>query len=150
VGCTPSGPVPQTSEPSASSAPSAAKALTIPTLEVVDAADLPQTEELDGTRPKPGSYQALLTGDMIESVEWAQVVHTGEMQLSVSFDQTGTAIWRDWTSEHTGERVAVLIEGRIICSPTVAAPIPDGQLLVSGSNLKRPLTEEVGSAVVSQ
>lgn len=148
VGCSPPAAAPPVSEPPESSAVATAEALAIPTLEVVDATGLPPTEELDGTRPEPGSYRPFLTGEMVEAAEWMQNPDTGEMAIDVLFDKDGTTIWRDWTRAHTGARVAILIDGRVISSPTVAAPVSDGHLLIGGDNLERPLMDEIGSAVV--
>ncbi|PIR61031.1 MAG: hypothetical protein COU68_01540, partial [Candidatus Pacebacteria bacterium CG10_big_fil_rev_8_21_14_0_10_45_6] len=73
-----------------------------------------------------------LTGAQLKraTVQFDQT--TGEPQVGLQFDEEGSRLFADVTSEHTGERLAIVLDGSIVMAPNLNEPIFGGQAQISG------------------
>jgi len=55
--------------------------------------------------------------------------------LSIQLDSTGTEAWRLATSQYVGSKIGFVVNGALLCAPTVAAEIPFGRFEVVGYSL---------------
>ena len=58
--------------------------------------------------------------------------NTGEPQVGIQFDEAGSRLFADVTREHTGERLAIILDGTIVMAPNLSEPILGGQAQISG------------------
>jgi preprotein translocase subunit SecD len=62
----------------------------------------------------------------IDGVTHQSIVH-------ISFDDDGTKRFAEMTSEHIGERIAIVLDGAIISAPVINEPILGGEVQISGN-----------------
>jgi preprotein translocase subunit SecD len=73
-----------------------------------------------------------LTGKQLQrsSVQYDQ--QTGEPVVSLEFDQEGTQLFSTITKEHTGEVLAIFLDGFPVSLPRINDPILDGRAIITG------------------
>ena len=69
----------------------------------------------------------------------------GDWVVVVELTPEGTAAFRTATEAALGSRIAVIVDGRIVSSPVVAAPITSGDVVVTGG-----LTEREARSLASE
>ncbi|MCX7359912.1 MAG: hypothetical protein NT015_17455 [Alphaproteobacteria bacterium] len=87
---------------------------------------------LQGTNPEVVVRRPALVGH-IEHANPSTDAHTGEFVVSFQFDAQGAQTFCQITREHTGERFAVLLDGRVITAPTINERICGGSGQISGN-----------------
>jgi protein-export membrane protein SecD len=73
-----------------------------------------------------------LTGKQLKRAEVAQDQRTGDVQVSLSFDDAGTKLFADITGRNVKKPVAVFLDGEIISAPVVNEAITTGSAVVTG------------------
>lgn len=75
-----------------------------------------------------------LTGKNLKSAT-VQFKNQGlsEPEVSLKFDDEGTALFAEITKKNIGKRVAIYLDGEILTAPTVQSEILNGEAVVSGS-----------------
>jgi len=92
-----------------------------------------QTTPTPAPTPVPGTvYHTIMTGADLES---AQVGRDAANQPSVDFllSENGAKIFADYTTNHTGWYLAIVLDKVVISCPTVSEPILGGYGSISGS-----------------
>jgi protein-export membrane protein SecD len=56
-----------------------------------------------------------------------------EAIVSLEFDEEGTALFADITTEHVGEILAIFLDGQIISDPVIQSTITDGKAIITGN-----------------
>jgi hypothetical protein len=56
----------------------------------------------------------------------------GVTAVELRFTPHGATAFGAWTAANVGERLAIVIDGRVVSAPIVQAPIPDGSVLITG------------------
>lgn len=73
--------------------------------------------------------KAEVTGEMLKN---AQVqVHDNEPYVSLSFDAQGTQRFGETTTQNTGKRMAILLDGTVTKAPVIREPILGGQAQIT-------------------
>jgi SecD/SecF fusion protein len=57
----------------------------------------------------------------------------GHPQIEITFSDAGRKRFAEITREKVGQRLAIIIDGRLYCAPIIRAEIPDGKAEISGS-----------------
>ncbi len=84
--------------------------------------------------PLPTIYNALMTGaDLIESSIAVSRDSLGNYQINFSLNPEGSQIFKEFTTNHVGEFLAIVLDGTIISNPTIDGPIPSGSGVIQGS-----------------
>lgn len=78
-------------------------------------------------------YNTIMTGIDLKTVRVGQNPNTGEYEISFELSSEGAKIFRDFTSEHVGDTLAIVLDKRVISAPVINQPITDGQGVISGS-----------------
>lgn len=127
---------PTTPKPSGtSSSVGTTQAASIPGFDVVDPGSLPGAADGTGdvpvgTRLKPGTYTVVVRGVDVDQVNLSPKSATpGEIWLS--YDATGTAALRAWTTEHRYQQMLLVLNGRVLSEPRAFEPITDGRVAMS-------------------
>ena len=104
-------------------------------------ADIPEGTEIryhsdDGTALANSWYvvqsPVLLSGDRIKNARETQGNTSFEIVVSMSFDSQGTRQFGQLTSNHVGELLAILLDGKIQSAPRINEPILGGNAQISG------------------
>ncbi len=89
------------------------------------------TEESDGWYVLKD--QVLLTGDRIADA-YPDTGATGfERVVALRLDRDGRRKFAEVTTDHVGENLAILLDGRVQSAPTIREPIPSGSAQISGN-----------------
>ncbi len=103
--------------------------------------DIPEGAEIryhndDGTALANSWYvvqsPVLLSGDRIRSARETQGNTSFEIVVSMSFDSQGSRKFGELTSNHVGELLAILLDGKIQSAPRINEPILGGNAQISG------------------
>jgi preprotein translocase subunit SecD len=85
--------------------------------------------------------EPFLTGDDVQLAS-TELQEDGARVLVV-FHPAGSKTFATVTSEHVGDRVAMVVHGRLVSAPTVRAPITEGRAIIDGG-----FSEEEAQALV--
>ena len=103
--------------------------------------DIPEGTEIryhsdDGTALANSWYvvqsPVLLSGDRIKNARETQGNTSFEIVVSMGFDSQGTRQFGQLTSNHVGELLAILLDGKIQSAPRINEPILGGNAQISG------------------
>lgn len=73
-----------------------------------------------------------LSGKQLERAEVVTDQQTGQIQISLVFDNEGAKLFKDITERNVGKQVAIFLDGSIISAPVVQQAIMDGKAVISG------------------
>lgn len=73
-----------------------------------------------------------LSGTQLKRAEVTQDTRTGQIQVSLNFDDAGTKLFADITARNVGKPVAIFLDGQPISIPRVNEPILTGSAVISG------------------
>jgi len=82
-------------------------------------------------------YQTVVTGDELVSSEigvYADQI-TGQPQVGLAFDASGTQKFAAWSTEHVGEPLTIVLDKRVVSAPVVREPITNGRAAISGGDI---------------
>ena len=103
--------------------------------------DIPEGTEIryhndDGTSLANSWYvvqsPVLLSGDRIKNARETQGNTAFEIVVSMSFDSQGSRKFGEMTTNHVGELLAILLDGKIQSAPRINEPILGGNAQISG------------------
>ncbi|MFZ5437899.1 MAG: protein translocase subunit SecD [Patescibacteria group bacterium] len=74
-----------------------------------------------------------LTGKELKKASPQFDPQTGEPVIALQFDERGTEIFADLTTNNVGKMIGIFIDGLPIVAPVVSTPIIDGQAMMTGN-----------------
>jgi protein-export membrane protein SecD len=74
-----------------------------------------------------------LSGKQLQHAEVASDQRTGQVQVSLQFNEEGTKLFSDITTRNVGKQVAIFLDGEPISIPRVNEPITSGSAVISGN-----------------
>jgi preprotein translocase subunit SecD len=89
------------------------------------------TEPTQEPTGAPTVYKAIMTGSMLKSVNVTND-SLGAYEIAFTLTDQGTKIFKDFTGNHIGEYLAIVLDGVIISDPSINAEI-DGSGVIQGS-----------------
>lgn len=87
-----------------------------------------ESEEESETRV----FNTVMTGSAIKNVG-VTTTPTGDYVVAFELTPEGTQIFADYTAEHVGELLAIVLDKVVISAPQITQPIPGGQGTISGN-----------------
>lgn len=81
--------------------------------------------------------QASLIGDYLIPAKVKFGVSIGEPFVFVKLNKEGSQIFSKLTSENTGNRLAIILDGKVLSAPIIKEIIPSGELVITGMNLQK-------------
>ena len=73
-----------------------------------------------------------------KDIEFASVDdQDGHTVIELQMNNTGTKKLADYTENHIGSRVAIILDGELILAPTIRAPLTDGKAMITGNFTKK-------------
>ena len=109
-----------TAEPTIEPTATVAGSDVTPSPEPTASVELPQT-----------IYPTILTGRHLKSADIG-FDERSRPQINLEFNDEGTAIFKDYTSQSVGKYLAIAMDQVIISSPQIQSAIPDGQARITG------------------
>lgn len=82
---------------------------------------------------EPSLVPTGLTGAQLKRATVQADPTTGEPIVAIEFNEEGRELFAEITSNHTGEQLAILIDGLPIMAPTIQSPIVTGQATITGA-----------------
>jgi protein-export membrane protein SecD len=85
--------------------------------------------------PPEGAWKVTgLGGKQLKRAEVIENPQSGQIQVSLKFDEEGTKLFSDITTRNVGKKIGIFIDGEPITNPpTVNEPINSGDAVISGS-----------------
>ncbi|OGH81847.1 MAG: protein-export membrane protein SecD [Candidatus Magasanikbacteria bacterium RIFCSPLOWO2_12_FULL_47_9b] len=74
-----------------------------------------------------------LSGKQLDRAEIVSDQQTGQIQVSLQFDEEGTTLFADITKRNVGKPVAIFLDGEPISIPRVQQSITSGQAVITGN-----------------
>ena len=75
-------------------------------------------------------WHTVMTGSELKNA--AASAETGRYQVVFELSSAGAKTFGDYTAQHIGDVLAIVLDNKIISAPTINDAIPDGQGLISG------------------
>lgn len=73
-----------------------------------------------------------LSGTQLEKAQVQFDPQTNKPVVSLSFDEEGRDIFAQVTKEHTGDVLAIILDGQLLMMPRISVPILNGQAVIEG------------------
>ncbi len=89
-------------------------------------------EKADIVPPTEEWKSSGLSGTQLKRAEVTQDSRTGQIQVSLNFDEAGTKLFSEITGRNVGKPVAIFLDGQPISIPVVNEPILTGSAVISG------------------
>ena len=70
----------------------------------------------------------LTNRDIAEAIVQLDSVY-GQTAISVTFNEAGSKKMFKLTGEHQGKLLAILIDGKVVCAPTIQSPLKTGAII---------------------
>lgn len=77
--------------------------------------------------------RALLTGEYLTDARVQIDNQYGDPYVSINFDAQGGHLFKNITTEHEGERLAIILDNNVYSAPTIREPIAGGRAMISGT-----------------
>ena len=78
-------------------------------------------------------YPTVMTGSALKSVSVTSTQLTGEPEVAFELNSEGAQIFKDYTTAHVGQVLAIVLDKEVISVPTINEPITEGQGTISGN-----------------
>ncbi|MBZ0318612.1 MAG: hypothetical protein K8L91_19515 [Anaerolineae bacterium] len=82
-------------------------------------------------QPDGPPFHSIMTGDELADT-WAEATSFGNWVISFTLTPTGQQIFADYTAQHIGDRLAIVLDGVVISAPTIQNAITGEQGQISG------------------
>lgn len=131
-----------TGAPDKDSAPTVGKAALVVPIELRPVIDSGGTTVKD---PATGESlrvdEPMLTIENLDGAEIGQAQGGTSWFLTLHLNDDDSATFGDWTAEHTGERLAVVIDDEVVIAPTIQQAITGGDIQISGDFTKKDVED---------
>jgi preprotein translocase subunit SecD len=77
--------------------------------------------------------EPMMTIEQLDGAEISMDKNTGDWVLTIHLNDKDATTFEDWTRDHTGERLAVVVDKKAIIAPTIQQAISGGDIEISGS-----------------
>jgi len=105
----------------------------------------PVTEDGATVLKDPTTGESLKLADpmmTIEELDGAEISNaTGAWALTLDLNSADTKTFADWTSEHTNERLAIVIDDEVVIAPTIQQAITAGEVQITGDYTRDDVEE---------
>ena len=99
----------------------------------------------EGRKPILLKEKAVMTGDLLDDARVKIKTTYNEPYVAVSFNREGARIFERVTSENVGNRLAILLDGRVSSAPVIREAISGGKAIIEG---RFPMEEATDLAIV--
>lgn len=101
-------------------------------LEATLAASQPQDSTTDVIPAAYRVYHTIMTGADLKNVRVETNRQTNELVIAFELTAEGTETFKNYTTNHVNDILAIVLDGKIISAPSINEPITDGAGVISG------------------
>jgi preprotein translocase subunit SecD len=91
------------------------------------------TQGISGTAEISPTYQTIMTGSALKTVTVQTNPQTGEYEVAFELTSDSAKKFGDFTTAHQGQVLAIVIDKKVISTPSIRNPITDGRGVISGN-----------------
>ena len=85
-----------------------------------------------GAQASDQVYHTVMTGADLKTVE-VSLDQTGRYQVAFELTPNGAKIFKDFTTSHVSQVLAIVLDKKVISTPQIQNPIPDGRGVITGN-----------------
>ncbi|MDD4170239.1 MAG: protein translocase subunit SecD [Desulfotomaculaceae bacterium] len=74
----------------------------------------------------------VLTGSQLKNATEVKDPQSGKVHVDLEFEPDGAKIFAEVTAANVGKQLAILLDGKVLQTPTVNEPIPNGRAQITG------------------
>lgn len=78
-------------------------------------------------------FHTVMGGEELKTIQVQTDPKSGEYVIAFELKSKGAEVFRDFTSQHVGDVLAIVLDKKVISAPTINQPITDGKGLISGN-----------------
>lgn len=78
-------------------------------------------------------FHTVMGGEELKTIQVQTDPKSGEYVIAFELKSKGAEVFRDFTSQHVGDVLAIVLDKKVISAPTINQPITDGRGLISGN-----------------
>jgi preprotein translocase subunit SecD len=90
------------------------------------------TEPTVSPTPMTAVYHTVMTGTILKNAYVGREPTTGEFIVSFELTDEGSDIFAEYTTNHVGERLGIVLDKRLIAAPMISTPITEGTGYIEG------------------
>jgi preprotein translocase subunit SecD len=90
-------------------------------------------------------YKTVVTGDELVPSEIGVYAdrYTGQPQVGLAFNASGTQEFAAWSTNHTGEPLTIVLDKKVVSAPVVREPITNGRAAISGGDIDQAEAQRI-------
>lgn len=95
---------------------------------------IPATEVISSTEGTVSAriFHTIMTGADIKNIQ-VTTDQSGKFQVAFELTPEGTQTFKEFTTTHVGDTLAIVLDNKIISAPNIQEPITDGSGVISGN-----------------
>jgi len=78
-------------------------------------------------------YKTVMTGKYLKSATVTFDSTTNEPQVAFELNKDGAKFFAEYTKEHVGDVLAIVLDKKVISAPVIQSPIPNGRGVITGN-----------------
>jgi preprotein translocase subunit SecD len=100
---------------------------------------------------QPGTlapFDTVIDGTLVLAAEPIRDTNLDQWVVQIHFDENGALRLQEFTAEHIGDPLAIVVDSKVISVPTINAEIPGGTAIIQGNfteQMARELAVQIGS-----
>jgi preprotein translocase subunit SecD len=102
------------------------------------------TQSITSTLPISQTFHTIMTGADLKNVN-VTTSQTGQYQVAFTLSSNGAKIFSDFTGAHINDILAIVVDKKVISTPTIQGAIPNGEGVITGK-----FTSEEANALAVQ
>jgi preprotein translocase subunit SecD len=89
------------------------------------------TQSITSTLPISQTFHTIMTGADLKNVN-VTTSQTGQYQVAFTLSSNGAKIFSDFTGAHINDVLAIVVDKKVISTPTIQGAIPNGEGVITG------------------
>jgi preprotein translocase subunit SecD len=94
-------------------------------------APITSTQNVTSTLPISQTFHTIMTGADLKNVN-VTTSQTGQYQVAFTLSSNGAKIFSDFTGAHINDVLAIVVDKKVISTPTIQGAIPNGEGVITG------------------
>jgi preprotein translocase subunit SecD len=94
-------------------------------------APVTSTQSITSTLPISQTFHTIMTGADLKNVN-VTTSQTGQYQVAFTLSSNGAKIFSDFTGAHINDVLAIVVDKKVISTPTIQGAIPNGEGVITG------------------
>ncbi len=79
------------------------------------------------------TFKTVMTGAGLQTVQVQTNPQTGKYEIAFKLSDDGAETFREFTTNHVNDVLAIVVDKKVLSTPVINQPIPDGQGVITGN-----------------